>query len=89
MKIRKGFVLEEVGDSFLACATGKLAREFSGFIRMNETGAFLWKKLSEKSMTEAELVSALLAEYDTTEEVAKADVSSFVDNLNKSNIIED
>ena len=89
MKIRKGFVLEEVGDSFLACATGKLAREFSGFIRMNETGAFLWKKLSEKSMTEAELVSALLAEYDTTEEVAKADVSSFVDNLSKSNIIED
>ncbi len=88
MKIRKGFVLEEVGDSFLACATGKLAREFSGFIRMNETGAFLWRNLAAGDKTESELVVALLGEYDITEDVAKADVSAFVENLKKNNILE-
>jgi len=89
MKIRKGFVLEEVGDSFLACATGKLAREFSGFIKMNETGAFLWRALSSGDKTEDELVAAMLGEYDISESIARADVSAFVANLRANKILED
>ena len=46
MRIKNGFVLEKVGDSYLSCATGKLAKQFSGFVRLNETGAFLWEMLS-------------------------------------------
>ena len=66
MKIKKGFVIEEVAGSYLACATGKLAKSFNGFIRLNESGAFLWKMLSEGDKTEEDLANLLAKEYGTT-----------------------
>ena len=88
MKIKSGFVLEKVADSYLACATGKLAREFKGLVRLNETGAFLWEKLAESDMSESDLVLAILEEYETTEDVAEKDVKVFVSNLASAGIIE-
>ena len=88
MKIKKGFVLERVGDSYLACATGKLAREFSGFVRLNETGAFLWNQLAGGDMAEQELITALTAEYDVSADIAAKDVATFVANLLKNGIVE-
>ena len=42
MKIKDGFVLEEVGGSYLAVAVGECAGNFNGMVRLNGTGAFLW-----------------------------------------------
>ena len=88
MKIKSGFVLEKVADSYLACATGKLARSFKGLVRQNETGAFLWNKLSEGDVTEGDLVRALLSEYDITEDIAAKDVDTFVKSLVAAGIVE-
>ena len=88
MKIRKGFVLEKVGDSYLCCAVGKLAREFSGFVRLNETGAFLWEILESAEVSEDELVSKMTAEYDISEEIARRDIAVFLNNLKENSILE-
>ena len=88
MKIKKGFVLEKVGDSYLACATGKLAREFSAYIRLNETGAYLWELLSKKDLTEEDLVKNITEEYDISEELASADVKAFAAKLKDAGIVE-
>ena len=88
MKIRKGFVLEKVGDSYLCCAVGKLAREFSGFVRLNETGAFLWEILESAEVSEDELVSKMTAEYDIDEATAKRDIEAFLKILSDNNLME-
>ena len=88
MKIKKGFVIEKVADSYLACATGKLASQFSGFIKLNETGVFLWNQLSDKDMTADELTAALIAEYEVDLAIASADVSAFVKKLEANGIVE-
>lgn len=88
MKIKKGFVLEKVGDSYLSCATGKLAKQFSGFVRLNETGAFLWEILSGADVTKEEMVAKMTAEYDITPDIAKRDIDLFVENLEKNGILE-
>lgn len=88
MKIKKGFVLEKVGDSYLACATGKLAREFSGLVKLNETGAFIWNIFAESDASIDEAANKVIAEFDISKEVALADISAFVENLNKNGIIE-
>ena len=89
MNIKKGFVIEKVGDSYLACATGKLASSFSGFVKLNETGAFLWKLIASGKANDVEaLVSALVSEYDVSEDIAVKDVSAFVDRLSASGILE-
>ena len=61
MKIKNGFVLEKVGESYLACATGKLATEFHGFVRLNETGALLWEALAEDTDERALAARGLLS----------------------------
>ena len=88
MKIKNGFVLEKVGDSYLSCATGKLAKEFSGFVRLNETGAFLWNILANGVESKEEIVAKMLAEYDISEEIASKDIDAFIANLAKSGILE-
>ena len=88
MKIKKGFVLEKVGDSYLCCATGTLAKEFSGFVRLNETGAFLWNLLANGDVTKEDMTEKMISEYDVSRELAARDIEAFVLNLEKNGILE-
>ena len=88
IRIKKGFVLESVGGAYLACATGKLAKNFSALIRLNETGVFLWNKLTESNMAFDMLVDALIEEYGISREVAAADTERFVNSLKENGILE-
>ena len=89
MKIKAGFVLEEVGGSYLACATGALAAGFCGLVRLNETGAFLWGLLSDRDMTRDELLSAMTAEYEVSPEIALHDIDAFVSKLRENGILDE
>ena len=55
MKIKEGFVVEKVGNAYLAVAVGERADNFNALIHMNSTGAYIWEKLAERDMTEGEL----------------------------------
>ncbi len=88
MKLKDGFVLEEVGGAYLAVAVGDRAEEVNALIRMNGSGAFLWNLLSESDKTEEELLSAMLAEYDVAEEIARADIKKFVKQLSDGGLLD-
>ena len=88
MKIKKGFVLEKVGDSYLACATGKLAREFSGLVKLNETGAYIWGLFANGDVSVDEAADKMISEYDISKEIAVKDIAAFAENLKKSGILE-
>lgn len=87
MKIRDGFVVRTVAGESVVIALKEVSKEFNGVIRLNETGRFLWDILV-KGADEDALVKALLSEYDVGEDVARADVLSFVGKLKGANIIE-
>ena len=88
MKIKNGFVLEKVADSYLACATGKLATQFSGFVRLNETGAFLWNILLEGADID-QRADSMMKQYEIGEDVARRDASAFVESLRKNGILDE
>lgn len=87
MKIKEGYLLREVAGSHVVVPTGKAALDFSGVITLNETGAFLWKQLA-RDKSEEELLIALLDEYDTGEEKAKADITAFIAKLKAAGLLE-
>ena len=89
MKIKSGFVVEKVGNKYLAVAVGERADDFNALIRMNGTGAFLFNLLSEKDMTKEELLSAMLKEYDVDTERAKADILAFLTALNGAGLLDE
>ena len=88
MKIKKGFVIEKVGDSYLACATGKAVKDFSGLIRLNETGAYMWRMLEGDGAEIEDMIAKMTAEYDVSEEVAAKDIESFIKTMKEHGIVD-
>lgn len=81
MKLKSGFILRDVAGQTVVLPAGE-DMDLNMMITLNDTGKFLWKLL-ETDATEAELVSALLAEYDVDEATATSAVAGFVAELNK------
>ena len=79
MKLKDGFTLRTVaGETVVLPAAG--VTNFDMMITLNDTGKFLWERLTVGA-EETDLVSALLAEYDVTEELAAQSVAAFVARL--------
>lgn len=87
MRIKKDFTIQKVGGSWIAVAVGETSKTFHGMVRLNETGAFLWKKMTEADRTVDELVDALLAEYEVDRETATRDVGNLVNRFRESGIL--
>ncbi len=87
MQIKRDFTIQEVGGAFVAVPVGESSRQFHGMIRLNATGAFLWKQMAEKDCTGEELVEALLGEYEVAREVAERDVARLVAILAENKIL--
>ena len=86
MKIASGFVRRTVGDSHMVVPVGTRTRDVQGVIALSESGALLWEKL-EHGATEDELVDAMLAEYEVGRKQAEADVTAFVNELSRHNLL--
>lgn len=87
MQIKKDFTIQKVGNSYIAVAVGETSKTFHGMVRLNETGTFLWKKMSEGDVTVDELVDALLSEYEVDRETAAHDVEQLVAQFRESGIL--
>ncbi len=79
MKLKDGFILRTVAGETVVLPTGNTTN-FDMMITLNETGRFLWERLVVGAEKE-ELVKALLAEYDVTEELAAKSVEAFTARL--------
>lgn len=88
MKIKKGFVLTEAAGSSLVVAVGDRADEFSGYVKLNSTGAFIWKLVDKKDMSIDEIAALIAEEYDIPVDVAKRDVADFEETLVSAGIAE-
>ena len=89
MKIKSGFVLEEVGGSYLAVAVGERSDSFSGLVRLNGTGAFLWNLMKDRDVTRAEVLERVMEAYEgVTAEQALSDIIAFEAKLREAGILE-
>lgn len=80
MKLKSGFSLREIAGEFMAVPFDERYDDVGALISLNETGAFLWKKL-EQDCTPQELAACLVSEYGISEEEANSAVKSFTDGL--------
>lgn len=88
MRIKQGFVLRELGDSFIVVPTGDAQLQFNGMISFNGTGAFIWRLL-EKGMSREQTISALTSVYDVDNATAAADVDRFYVKLKEACLVEE
>ena len=89
MRIKSGFLLEKVGEEYLAVAVGERAKEFSGFVRLNSSGAYFWNLMAENDVTAEELIASALKDFEgVTREQITGDVERLVKNLLDGGILE-
>ncbi len=88
MKLKYAFAVREVGGSAMAVAVGEDSDKFNGLVRLNAVGRIIFEMLAD-SVTEEEIVSRILAEYEVTEEAAARSVSSFIAKLRGEGLIAD
>lgn len=86
MKLKEGFVLREIAGDTVVIPSGDILN-FDMMITLNETAAFLWKKL-ENGAEENELVQALLNEYEVEASFAQKHVTEFIAKLNEHELLE-
>ena len=88
MKVKNTIVLRNLAGSNVVVPVGNDLVDFNGMITLNETGAFLWKCLTEHK-THDELTEALMNEYTGVEkEEAGKDIDEFIAVLDKNGILE-
>ncbi len=87
MKIKEGFILRKIADTDMVIPIGDNIAYFNGIISLNETAAFLWKKLSEGSEPSA-LSEELMEAYHISSEMATEDTFQFITQLQLANILE-
>ncbi len=89
MKIKNGFYMTEIGTDFVVIASSPEAKNiFSGMLRLNETGAFLWKKLIDGA-DEEQLAAAVSEEYGVSREIAANDTAEFLATVRSAGFIEE
>lgn len=88
MKIKDGFIVREILDSYMAVPVGERTADVHGIIGLNETGVFLWKSL-EQETSENKLIASMVKEYDVTEEKAKEDIKEYLTFLREKGWLDD
>ena len=88
MKQNPNFILTDIADSHILVPVGKAAVNFNAVISLNDMGQTVWNML-ESETTAEELLRKILAEYDVSEETAKADIDRFIAKLRENGCIEE
>ena len=86
MKLKDGFILRQLAGQNVVIPSGE-GMDLNLMITLNDTGKFLWENL-EKGLDEAELVAALLGEYNVDEATAAKHVNMFIQKMSENGFLE-
>lgn len=80
MKIKNGYLLRNLADEWVIIPIGDPSVDFSGLMRISESGAFLWKML-EHGSERALMIDALLKEYEIDRDTVERELDDFIRSL--------
>lgn len=87
MKIIPGLKIRQIAGEWVIIIQGKNVSDMTKVINLNETSKFLWDSVIDKEFDEEFLVSALLENYDVTEDIARRDVKAWLEKAEKAGLL--
>lgn len=87
MKRKADFMIRNVGGENLLVPLGSQVMDLNGLIILNDTAACVWELLTEE-YTLDELAAAVAERFDVAAEITRADVQTFVDEINRLGLLE-
>lgn len=88
MKIKKDYVIKQIGKELVIVPIKDEAIRFNGIITVNKTGAFLFEQLQKEDLTEEQLVQRILENYEAEEKVVRKDIFDFIKICQEHSLID-
>lgn len=88
MKTKAGFELRNICGENIVIASGIENIDFNKMISLNESAAYLWKKLEGKPFDATDMVRLLTTEYEVGETTARRDAEKVIGEWLECGIIE-
>ena len=88
MRINEGFELMDVCGEMVVVALGKKNINFSKIISLNESAAYLWKKVVGEDFDAQRLAQLLTEEYDVDMDTALTDAQRTMDDWKSAGLAE-
>ena len=86
MRVKDGFVLHNIGEEYMAVATGEAAENFNGIVRSNETAAYIFELL-QKETTEEAIIEAMCEKYEAERRVIERDVAKIIGQMREAGFL--
>lgn len=90
-KLSEGYLLKEITGNFVIIPVGQNIVDYKSILRINETGALIWKQLEQQKNYE-EILTALAKEYEATKEelpILQADLNKFLQQMKSMGLLSD
>ena len=86
MRVKDGFILHNIGEEYMAVATGEAAENFNGIVRNNETAAYIFELLQQETTEEA-IVDAMRERYDADRSIIERDVKAVIEKMRSAGFL--
>lgn len=87
MKLKYNFVINNIAGSAVAVPVGKNASDFKGYIKLNETGAYIFERLMNGAERD-DILNGIISDFeDITREDAATAVDEFLGELKESGVL--
>lgn len=87
MKIKDGFVKQQIGDKTIIVSAGDLSKEFHGMIELNYTAADIWDWLSQ-GYTRDEVAKLLAKKYNIELNKAETGTDKIINKMLSAGVVE-
>lgn len=87
MRIKEGFVKQQIGEKTIIVSTGDLSREFHGMIELNYTAADIWEWLSQ-GLTCEETAKSFAEKYNIELTKARMDTEKIINKMIAAGVVE-
>ena len=88
MKLKSGFILRQIAGENVIMPTGIDTINFNRLITLNESAAWLWENLLDKTFDENIIVHMLIEHYGIGQELAKKDAAQICNSWREIGILE-
>ena len=78
--------MRQLGNEYMVVAVGEASKAFNGMIRLNETGAFFWKKAGE-GYDLSTMAGEAAGIYETSPEEMEEGLLLFFDQLERAGYV--
>lgn len=89
MRIKDGFSVKNIEGQNTVVADSPAEQSLENTIVLTETALFLWNLLKSRDTTKAEMLNALLDNFDISTVLALGDIDVFLRTMKENGIIEE